>query len=121
MPLAYFAQWRPANARRRVNHQGLSAASTIGFDVARGYSLSDAETAVDNVPWWSWVCFRCAVHLPEPHSYFRKRPFSGAAHYRRCYYRVYLVGMLYESFIHPLTIYPPCPPRASAHCLHEVF
>ncbi len=31
IPLAYFAKWQPANAPLSVNHQGLSAASTISF------------------------------------------------------------------------------------------
>ncbi len=31
IPLAYFAKWQPANAPLSVNHQGLSAASTISL------------------------------------------------------------------------------------------
>ncbi|VTO26813.1 multidrug transporter MdtC [Klebsiella pneumoniae] len=33
IPLAYFAKWQPANAPLSVNHQGLSAASTISFNL----------------------------------------------------------------------------------------
>ena len=33
IPLSYFASWQPANAPLSVNHQGLSAASTISFNL----------------------------------------------------------------------------------------
>ena len=36
IPLAYFAKWQPANAPLSVNHQGLSAASTISFNLPTG-------------------------------------------------------------------------------------
>ncbi|VEA05566.1 multidrug efflux system subunit MdtC [Salmonella enterica subsp. enterica serovar Sanjuan] len=39
IPLSYFAQWRPANAPLSVNHQGLSAASTIAFNLPIGTSV----------------------------------------------------------------------------------
>ena len=47
IPLSYFASWRPANAPLSVNHQGLSAASTISFNLPDGGSLSDATAAVE--------------------------------------------------------------------------
>ncbi len=46
-PLAYFAKWQPANAPLSVNHQGLSAASTISFNLPTGRSLSEASEAID--------------------------------------------------------------------------
>jgi multidrug efflux pump len=36
IPLSYFASWQPANAPLSVNHQGLSAASTISFNLPTG-------------------------------------------------------------------------------------
>ncbi len=47
IPLSYFAKWQPANAPLSVNHQGLSAASTISFNLPTGKSLSDASAAID--------------------------------------------------------------------------
>ncbi|WP_312763168.1 efflux RND transporter permease subunit, partial [Serratia sp. (in: enterobacteria)] len=47
IPLSYFASWRPANAPLSVNHQGLSAASTVSFNLPDGGSLSDATAAVE--------------------------------------------------------------------------
>ena len=116
VPLAYFAQWRPANAPLSVNHQGLSAASTIGFNVAEGYSLSDAVAAVERTMVELGVPSGCAEPLPEPHSC------SGDITVPvlliiAAIITVYLVlGMLYESFIHPLTILSTLPSAGSAHC-----
>ena len=110
VPLAYFAQWRPANAPLSVNHQGLSAASTIGFNVAEGYSLSDAVASVE----------RTMVELGVPSGV--RGTFAGTAQLFQetlqsqvlliiaAIITVYLVlGMLYESFIHPLTILSTLP------------
>ncbi len=47
IPLAYFAKWQPANAPLSVNHQGLSAASTISFNLPTGRSLSEASDAIN--------------------------------------------------------------------------
>lgn len=47
IPLAYFAKWQPANAPLSVNHRGLSAASTISFNLPTGRSLSEASEAID--------------------------------------------------------------------------
>ena len=47
IPLSYFAKWQPANAPLSVNHQGLSAASTISFNLPDGGSLSEATAAVE--------------------------------------------------------------------------
>ncbi|MGC0094269.1 efflux RND transporter permease subunit, partial [Enterobacter asburiae] len=47
IPLSYFASWQPANAPLSVNHQGLSAASTISFNLPAGSSLSEASDAIN--------------------------------------------------------------------------
>ena len=47
IPLSWFAKWQPANAPLSVNHQGLSAASTISFNLPEGVSLSQASEAID--------------------------------------------------------------------------
>lgn len=47
IPLSYFARWQPANAPLSVNHQGLSASSTIAFNVADGYTLNDAIVEIE--------------------------------------------------------------------------
>lgn len=47
IPLSRFTQWQPANAPLSVNHQGLSAASTLAFNLPTGVSLSEASDAIN--------------------------------------------------------------------------
>ncbi|HBT13743.1 MAG TPA: multidrug transporter subunit MdtC, partial [Erwinia persicina] len=47
IPLSSFARWQPANSPLSVNHQGLSAASTVSFNLPEGVSLSQASAAID--------------------------------------------------------------------------
>lgn len=47
IPLSFFAKWQPANAPLSVNHQGLSASSTISFNLNEGYTLNDAMEAIE--------------------------------------------------------------------------
>ena len=110
IPLASFAHWRPANAPLSVNHQGLSAASTLSFNLPAGKSLSDASAAID----------RTITRLGVPQSV--RGQFAGTAQVFQetmnsqlililaALGTVYIVlGILYESYVHPLTILSTLP------------
>ncbi|MCD1126267.1 multidrug efflux RND transporter permease subunit MdtC [Jinshanibacter sp. LJY008] len=110
IPLSYFAQWVPANAPLSVNHQGLSAASTVSFNLADGYSLSEATSAIE----------RTMTALGVPNTV--RGSFAGTAQVFQemlqsqifliiaAIITVYIVlGVLYESYIHPLTILSTLP------------
>ncbi|MEB7585627.1 multidrug efflux RND transporter permease subunit MdtC [Serratia rubidaea] len=110
IPLSYFASWRPANAPLSVNHQGLTAASTISFNLPDGGSLSDATAAIE----------RAMTGLGVPPTV--RGAFAGTAQLYQETLRsqlflilaaiatVYIVlGVLYESYIHPLTILSTLP------------
>ncbi len=110
IPLSYFASWRPANAPLSVNHQGLSAASTISFNLPDGGSLSDATAAGE----------RTMIQLGVPSTV--RGAFAGTAQVFQdtlksqlllilaAIVTMYIVlGVLYESFIHPLTILSTLP------------
>lgn len=110
IPLAYFAKWQPANAPLSVNHQGLSAASTISFNLPTGRSLSEASEAID----------RAMTQLGVPSSV--RGSFAGTAQVFQqtmnaqvililaAIATVYIVlGVLYESYVHPLTILSTLP------------
>lgn len=73
IPLSYFAKWQPANAPLSVNHQGLSAASTISFNLPTGKSLSDASAAIDRAMTQLACLRRCAAVLPEQRKCSRRR------------------------------------------------
>ncbi|MBH3004636.1 multidrug efflux RND transporter permease subunit MdtC [Serratia marcescens] len=110
IPLSYFASWRPANAPLSVNHQGLSAASTISFNLPDGGSLSDATAAVE----------RTMTQLGVPSTV--RGAFAGTAQVFQDTLKSQLIlilaaiatvfivlGVLYESYIHPLTILSTLP------------
>lgn len=110
IPLSYFAKWRPANAPLAVNHQGLSAASTISFNLPDGGSLSEATAAVE----------RAMTELGVPSTV--RGVFAGTAQVFQetlksqlwlimaAIATVYIVlGILYESYVHPLTILSTLP------------
>lgn len=110
IPLSAFASWYPANAPLSVNHQGLSAASTIAFNVPEGYTLSDAINAIE----------RTMTELGVPNTV--RGTFAGTAQIFQetiksqlililaAIVTVYIVlGVLYESYIHPLTILSTLP------------
>lgn len=110
IPLSYFAKWRPANAPLAVNHQGLSAASTISFNLPDGGSLSAATAAVE----------RAMTELGVPSTV--RGVFAGTAQVFQetlksqlwlimaAIATVYIVlGILYESYVHPLTILSTLP------------
>ncbi|KAJ9432507.1 multidrug efflux pump [Candidatus Pantoea symbiotica] len=110
IPLSWFAKWQPANAPLSVNHEGLSAASTISFNLPEGVSLSQASEAID----------RTITALGVPSSV--RGSFAGTAQVfqqsqsNQLYLMlaaiaaVYIVlGILYESYVHPLTILSTLP------------
>ncbi|OWF80576.1 multidrug transporter subunit MdtC, partial [Yersinia rohdei] len=110
IPLSYFAKWRPANAPLSVNHQGLSASSTISFNLPEGGSLSAATAAIE----------RAMTELGVPNTV--RGTFSGTAQVFQetlksqlwlilaAIATVYIVlGILYESYVHPLTILSTLP------------
>jgi len=99
IPLSYFAKWQPANAPLSVNHQGLSAASTIAFNLPTGVSLSEASDAIN----------RTMTQLGVPSSV--RGSFAGTAQvFQETIATVYIVlGVLYESYVHPLTILSTLP------------
>ncbi len=110
IPLSYFASWYPLSAKLSVNHQGLTAASTIAFNLPEGKSLSDATAAIE----------RTMTQLGVPSTI--RGSFAGTAQVYQdtlksqvflilaAIIAVYIVlGVLYESYIHPLTILSTLP------------
>jgi multidrug efflux pump len=110
VPLAAFAHWGPGNTPLSVNHQGQFVASTISFNLAPGKSLSDARAAID----------RTMAELRVPatiHGAFAgtAQAFVGSLSQEplliaAALVSIYIVlGILYESLVHPLTILSTLP------------
>ena len=110
VPLAAIAQFAPTTAALAVNHQGQFPAVTFSFNLAPGVALGDAVTAIETT----------ARDLGLPPSI--RATFQGTAQAFQAslanepllilaaLVTVYIVlGVLYESYIHPLTILSTLP------------
>ncbi|WON75824.1 multidrug efflux RND transporter permease subunit MdtC [Serratia sp. UGAL515B_01] len=110
IPLSYFAHWRPANAPLAVNHQGLSAASTISFNLPDGGSLSEATAAIERAMTQLGVPSTVRGTFAGTAQLFQETLNSQLFLIAAAIATVYIVlGMLYESYIHPLTILSTLP------------
>jgi len=110
VPLSAFARIEPGNAPVQVSHQGLFVATTISFNLAPGKSLSDATDAIDRA--------MASLQLPATiHGEYAGAAKNYVASASRqpllilaAILAVYAVlGILYESFVHPLTILSTLP------------
>lgn len=110
VPLSAFARWVPTTAAMSVNRQSSFAASTVAFNLPEGVALSTAQQAAEAA--------LARLNLPtELHG-----GFQGTARAQQAatdsqpllilaaIIAIYIVlGVLYESLLHPLTILSTLP------------
>ncbi len=110
VPLSAFTKFRPSNTPLSVAHEGQFPSSTISFNLAPNVALGDAED----------IIHRAILDLGVPATVLTK--FSGTAQafqdslknepvlIATALIAVYIVlGILYESMIHPITILSTLP------------
>jgi multidrug efflux pump len=110
VPLSAFARFNPVTAPLSVNHQGLSPSVTISFNLQPGVALGDAANAI--LERAAKIGLPATIHTG----------FSGTAQAYQdslsseplliaaALISVYLVlGILYESYVHPVTILSTLP------------
>jgi len=110
VPLSAFTRYDYALVGERVRHRSLFAAENIGFGLAPEVSLEEAMTAIDRA--------MAKIMLPTE---VQAKMFGSAQSFQKSLQAqpflilgvlvaVYLVlGMLYESLVHPLTIISTLP------------
>ncbi len=110
IPLSAIAHWEPTNTALSVNHQGQFAATTLSFNLLPGSSLSDATAAIEKtlrnigMPDTIHGSFQGNAKLFQ--SSLDNQPLLILA----ALIAVYIVlGMLYESVVHPITILSTLP------------
>jgi len=110
VPLSAFARIEPGSAPVQVSHQGLFVATTISFNLAPGKSLSDATAAIDR----AMSSLRLPATIHGEYAGAAKNYVASASRQPllilAAILAVYAVlGILYESFVHPLTILSTLP------------
>jgi multidrug efflux pump len=110
VPLAAFSHYVFDHAPLSVNHQGLFVASTISFNLEPQYSLSDAVTAIrrtiDQIQMPGAIHGTFAGTANAFQSSLKDEPILILAALIAVYV---ILGILYESYIHPLTILSTLP------------
>ena len=110
VPLAAFTHYEFDHAPLSVNHQGLFVASTISFNLEPQYSLSDAVAAIrrtiDQIQMPGTIHGTFAGTTNAFQSSLKDEPILILAALATVYV---ILGILYESYIHPLTILSTLP------------
>lgn len=110
IPLSWFAKWQPANAPLSVNHEGLSAASTLSFNMPDGVPLSQASAAIERTMTALGVPSSVRGSFAGTAQVFQQSQNSQIWLMLAAIVAVYIVlGILYESYVHPLTILSTLP------------
>ena len=110
VPLAAVSHYNAGNAPLSVSHQGLFVAATVSFNLLPGAALGDAATEIDNA----------IKQIRMPASIYGTLAGTAQVFAQSLAYEpvlivaaiaaVYiLLGVLYESYIHPITILSTLP------------
>jgi multidrug efflux pump len=110
VPLASFARVEATNTPLAVNHQSGFPASTISFNLPLGVSLSQATEAINAAMAELGVPVTVRGGFQGTANAFEKSLSSQPLLIAAAIVTIYLVlGMLYESLIHPITILSTLP------------
>ncbi|HYL14767.1 MAG TPA: multidrug efflux RND transporter permease subunit [Terriglobales bacterium] len=110
VPLSAFAHFRPSNTALAVNHQGQFPSVTISFNLGPGVSLGDATKAIESAE--RQIGLPGSIHpsFQGTAAAFQQSLSSEPLLILAALVAVYIVlGVLYESYIHPITILSTLP------------
>jgi multidrug efflux pump len=110
VPLSAFASWAPAVAPLSVNHQGLFPAVTISFNLVPGIALGDAVNAIGRAARQIGLPATLHTMFTGTAQAYQDSLGSQPVLIATALATVFIVlGMLYESYIHPVTILSTIP------------
>jgi multidrug efflux pump len=110
VPLSAFSHFEPGSAPLSVNHQGAFVATTISFNLKPGQALSDARNIIERT--MRQIGMPSSIHgaFSGTAATFveslRNEPILILAALATVYI---VLGILYESYIHPITILSTLP------------
>ncbi len=110
VPLSAFAHFEPSNTALTVNHQGQFPAVTLSFNLAPGEDLGDATRLITMAELEMRMPSTIHGSFQGTAAAFQDSLSSEPFLILTAVLAVYIVlGMLYESYIHPLTILSTIP------------
>jgi multidrug efflux pump len=122
VPLSAVTHYEPTTAPLAVNHQGLFPSVTVSFNLAPGVALSQAASEINNLE--ESMGMPTSVHgmysgtLQQFQASLQTEPMLIIT----ALLAVYIVlGMLYESYIHPITILSTIPSAGVGAALALMF
>ena len=110
VPLSAFSHFQPSNTALAVNHQGQFPAVTLSFNLAPGVSLGQATRDIQNAE--RAIGFPGTIHpsFQGTAAAFQESLANEPLLILSALVTVYIVlGVLYESYIHPITILSTLP------------
>jgi multidrug efflux pump len=110
VPLAAMVHFAPSNTPLAVNHQGQVPSVTISFNLTPGVALGDATTVVESAMRSIGVPASVRSSFQGTAAAFQESLSTQGILILAALATVYIVlGVLYESFIHPITILSTLP------------
>ena len=110
VPLSAFTHYEPSTTSLAVNHQGLFPSITISFNLAPGVALGDAVTAVEQATREMGLPTTIRGNFQGMAQAFQDSMANQPWLLLAAFVAVYIVlGILYESYIHPITILSTLP------------
>jgi multidrug efflux pump len=110
VPLSAVAHYETGNTPLAVNHQGLFVASTISFNLKPGVSLGEATQAINAAVAQLHMPANVRGNFAGTAQLFQKSLANEPILVAAALVAVYIVlGVLYESYIHPITILSTLP------------
>jgi multidrug efflux pump len=110
VPLSAFAHYEPSSTALSVNHQGIFPAITLSFNLAPGASLGPAVDHIEQVRRELGVPNTVHATFQGTAQAFQDSLSNQPVLILTALAAVYIVlGILYESFIHPITILSTIP------------
>ena len=110
VPLSAFTHFEPTNSTLAINHEGQFPAVTLSFNLAPGVSLGDATKVIDEAE--KQIGLPASIHtaFQGTAAAFRNSLSTEPWLILAAIVTVYIVlGVLYESYIHPITILSTLP------------
>jgi multidrug efflux pump len=110
VPLSMLAHWEQSSAQLSIGHQGQFPSTVISFNLAPGKALGDAVTAVNRIEQRIQMPASINASFQGTAAAFQTSLSNEPLLILAALITVYIVlGVLYESYIHPITIISSLP------------